>query len=190
MMKNIILLHSLNADTVDLWGQDVKQKAEELGIDFLMPSFPTRAESRYEKFDAILKTYLGKELNKNTIVVCHSIGCAYFSRFMFEHKFEPFAFIGVAPGGTHHYDDGRHDYIVDVRKQSIVPDEAKRFVKNSNTKVFVIRSGEGEIKTPIQALFSHECGAEDIYLDGYGHFSSNPKTTEIPELIELIKKLL
>ena len=44
MMKNIFILHSLNGDTLNMWGIDVKEKFD----DVYMPEFPIRAESRYE----------------------------------------------------------------------------------------------------------------------------------------------
>ena len=72
-MKNIFIIHSLNGDTLEFWGQDVKQKFEDK-LNIFMPKFPIRAESRYEKFNEILSRYLeSKELNKDSIVICHSI---------------------------------------------------------------------------------------------------------------------
>ena len=53
MVENIFILHSLNGDTLDFWGQDVKRKFGNK-LEVIMPQFPIRAESRYEKFDAIL----------------------------------------------------------------------------------------------------------------------------------------
>ena len=79
---NIFVLHSLNGDTLEMWGKDVKQYYDNKSINVTMPKFPIRAESRYEKFRDILKVYLELgELNENTIIVAHSIGNAYFLRF-------------------------------------------------------------------------------------------------------------
>ena len=80
--KNIFILHSLNGDTLKMWGQDVKETFGQRKIDVIMPEFPIRADSRYEKFDEILKAYLDNgALNGNSIVIAHSIGNAYFVRF-------------------------------------------------------------------------------------------------------------
>ncbi len=38
-----------------MWGQDVKEKFAQKEIDVIMPEFPIRAESRYEKFKEILE---------------------------------------------------------------------------------------------------------------------------------------
>ncbi len=83
-MRNIFVLHSLNGDTLNMWGMDVKEKFK----DVYMPEFPIRAESRYEMFREILGNYLENGiLNSNTIVIGHSIGNAYFVRFCLEFNF-------------------------------------------------------------------------------------------------------
>ena len=56
--KNIFILHSLNGDTLKMWGQDVKETFGKQKIDVIMPEFPIRAESKFEKFDEILEKYL------------------------------------------------------------------------------------------------------------------------------------
>ena len=85
--KNIFILHSLNGDTLKIWGQDVKETFKNK-IEVYMPEFPIRAESRFEKFDEILETYLDNGLlNEESIVIAHSIGNAYFIRFCKEHNY-------------------------------------------------------------------------------------------------------
>ena len=122
-MKNIFIIHSLNGDTLEFWGKDVKQKFEDK-LDVYMPKFPIRAESKYEKFDEILSKYLqSKELNEESIVICHSIGNPYFIRFCREHNFTPNNYIAVAPGAVYCYPSSRTDYIVEVKKQSYLKQE-------------------------------------------------------------------
>lgn len=117
MFSEYFFLHSLNGDTLKMWGNDIKEKYEIQGINVIMPEFPIRAESRYEKFDEILKNYLDKKiLNNNSIVIAHSIGNAYFVRFCMEYKYIPHAYIAVAPGACYEYPQTRNDYIVEVKK--------------------------------------------------------------------------
>ena len=49
-ISNIFILHSLNGDTLQMWGKDVKEYFESKDINVIMPEFPIRAESIYEKF--------------------------------------------------------------------------------------------------------------------------------------------
>ena len=81
-VSNIFILHSLNGDTLRMWGSDIKDIFDQKEIDVIMPQFPIRSESKYEKFRDILKFYYKNgKLNNNSIVIAHSIANAYFIRF-------------------------------------------------------------------------------------------------------------
>ena len=116
--KNIFILHLLKGDTLKIWGKDIKERFEEKEIDVIMPEFPIRADSKYEKFRDILDYYENGTLNSNSIVIAHSIGNAYFIRFCEEKKFIPESYIAVAPGAIYEYPTNRSDYILEVKKQA------------------------------------------------------------------------
>ena len=70
--ENIFILHSLNGDTINIWGQDIKENFNKQNIEVILPQFPIRADSSYEKFKDILKEYIDNDnLNENSIVICH-----------------------------------------------------------------------------------------------------------------------
>ena len=118
MKSNIFVLHSLNGDTLEMWGKQVKAEFENQ-VEVIMPKFPIRAESSYIKFDDILSEYFESgKLNQGSVVVCHSIGNAYFIRFCAKYGFVPKAYIAVGPGAVYHYPSTRNDYIVEVKKQA------------------------------------------------------------------------
>ena len=142
-MKNIFILHSLNGDTLEFWGKDVKQKFEGK-LNVIMPSFPIRAESKYEKFDEILSKYLEtKELNEKSIAICHSIGNPYFIRFCRQHNFVPYAYIAVAPGAVYSYPSSRNDYIVEVKKQAYLKQEDFNYASKFKN-VYLLYSDEDD----------------------------------------------
>lgn len=188
-MKNIFILHSLNGDTLKMWGQDVKETFKE--IDVYMPEFPIRAESRYEKFRNILENYLNNGiLNSNSIVIGHSIGNAYFVRFCKELNYVPKAYIAVAPGGVYEYPSSRNDYIVDIKKQSYVKEDTFQYIKNMNSKKYCLYSDEDDNNKEKFERFIKDTGCYDIYLKGYNHFDGYHRIYKIPELNELINTLL
>lgn len=188
-MKNIFILHSLNGDTLKMWGLDVKDTFKE--IDVYMPEFPIRAESRYEKFKEILSNYLENGiLNSNSIVIGHSIGNAYFVRLCYEFDFVPMAYIAVAPGGVYEYPSSRNDYIVEVKKQSYVKQEMLEYMKNMNCVKYCLYSDEDDNNKEKFTRFVDDTGCSEMYLKGYNHFDGYHRIYKIPELIELIKTLL
>ena len=188
---NIFVLHSLNADTLEMWGQDIKTVFENKGVEVILPEFPIRVESTYEKFKDILQEYLNnKQLNSNSIVIAHSIGNPYFIRFCKEMKFIPKSYIAVAPGAVYEYPMTRNDYIVEVKKQAYLKQDELEFVNNNLNNKYCLYSDEEDNNPEKFTRFIEDTDAEGIYLKGYNHFDGRHRIYKIPELIELIEKLM
>lgn len=188
---NIFILHSLNGDTLRIWGKDIKNKFEEKGIKVSLPEFPIRSESRYEKFENILKVYLENgELNENTIVIAHSIGNAYFTRFAKENNYIPKAYVAIAPGAVYEYPTNRTDYIVEVRKQAFVKQDVFDYVKNNIDNKYCLYSDEDDNNLEKFTRFVTDTGAIGMYLKNYNHFDGYHDIYEIPELVDLLNKLI
>ena len=188
--RNIFVLHSLNGDTLNIWGKDVAEYASCKEIKCFLPSFPIRAESRYEKFDEILSEYLKNgSLNENSIVICHSIGNAYFIRFAREHNFVPVHYIAVAPGAVYKYPTTRTDYIVEVKNQAYLKQADLDYAKNFKN-VYCFHSDEDDKNEEKFTRFISDTNAKDIYLKGYNHFDGYHRIYKIPELLELLEKLI
>lgn len=190
-IKNIFVLHSLNGDTLEIWGKQVNEVFSKKGITVIMPKFPIRAESSFEKFDSILQEYLeAGMLSKNSIVIAHSIGNPYFMRFCREHNYKPDTYIAVAPGGVYEYPITRTDYIVDVLKYAYVSNNVLDFIKNMSSKKYCLYSDEDDKNLEKFTRFINDTEAKGMYLEGYNHFDGYHKIFEVPELIKLIDEVL
>lgn len=190
-VSNIFVLHSLNGDTLKMWGQDIKETFGEKEIDVIMPEFPIRSESRYEKFKEILEFYINNgKLNNNSIVVAHSIGNAYFIRFCKELNYVPKAYIAVAPGAIYKYPSTRNDYTVEVKNQSYLKKDSLDYIKNISCKKYCLYSDENDNNIEKFTRFLDDTNANGIYLKYYNHFDGYHRIYKIPELVDLINKLL
>lgn len=190
-VSNIFVLHSLNGDTLKMWGQDVKSTFGEKEIDVYMPEFPIRSESKYEKFKEILSFYLNNgQLNNETIVIAHSIGNPYFIRFCEEFNFVPKAYIAVAPRSIYESTIDRNDYIIDVMKQAYPKNESLDFIKNNLKNKYCLYSYESIGNMEEFTRFINDIGANDVYLKYYDHFDGYHRIYKIPELNDIINKLL
>lgn len=191
MKKNIFILHSLNGDTLKMWGKDVKETFEGKEIDVIMPEFPIRADSKYEKFRDILEYYYKKGiLNNNSIVIAHSIGNAYFIRFGEEKKFIPNSYIAVAPGAIYEYPSNRTDYIVQVKKQAYLGKKELDYMKQATCDKYCLYSDEDDNNKEKFTRFINDTNSKGIYLKDYNHFDGYHNIVRIPELISLIDELL
>lgn len=189
--SNIFILHSLNGDTLEMWGTDVKEKFVEKGIDVFMPQFPIRADSRYEKFKDILKQFLDNgSLNNNSIVIAHSIGNAYFIRFCEELKFIPKTYIAVAPGAIYEYPSSRTDYIVEVKKQAYLKEQTLNYMKELDIEKYCLYSDEDDNNKEKFTRFIEDTNSKPMYLKYYNHFDGYHRIYKIPELNELINNIL
>lgn len=189
--SNIFVLHSLNGDTLKMWWKDIKEVFGEKGINVFLPEFPIRKQSRYEKFKKILEIYIKNgTLNKNSIVIAHSIGNAYFVRFCKETNFVPKAYIAVAPGAVYEYPSTRNDYIVEVKKQSYVKKEYFDYIKNNLDNKYCLYSDEDDKNIEKFTRFLADTDAYGMYLKYYNHFDGYHRIYKIPELIELVNNLL
>ena len=189
--SNIFILHSLNGDTLKMWGQDVKETFGQKGIDVIMPEFPIRADSKYEKFDEILSFYLeNKQLNEKSIVIAHSIGNAYFIRFCKEHKYQPKAYVSVAPGAIYEFPSFRNDFIVEINKQAYLKEDSLKYAKEMKSIKYCLYSDEDDNNKEKFTRFINDTKSEGIYLKYYNHFDGYHRIYKIPELNDLINKLL
>lgn len=190
-VSNIFILHSLNGDTLKMWGQDVKATFAAKEIDVYMPEFPIRDKSSYKEFKEILKSYYDEgTLNENSIVIAHSIGNPYFIRFCNEFKYEPKSYIAVAPRIIYEGDLARDDYIVEVAKQAYPQKEDLDFIKNHIKSKYCLYSDESIGHTDEFAKFINDTLAEKVYLKYYDHFDGYHRIYKIPELNEIINDLL
>ncbi len=187
---NVFILHSLNGDTLKFWGQDVKEQLNKMNIETFMPNFPIREKSSYNNFNKVLTAYLvNKKLSGNSIVICHSIANPYFIRFCREHNFVPKSFIAVAPGAVYYFPSTRTDYTVEVKKQAYLKKEDFEYGKNFKN-FYLIYSDEEDGNKEKFTRFKKDFNPKDIYLKGYNHFDGYHRIYKIPELIELLNKLI
>ena len=187
---NIFILHSLNGDTLQFWGEDVEEYAKKIGIDCFLPQFPIRENSSYLQFNSILYSYLSKGiLNNNSIIIAHSIGNPYFIKFCREHNFVPKIIIAVAPGGVYRFPSKRTDYVKKIKEQAYLRDEDFEYAKNLKN-IYLIHSDEDDGNKEKFLRFEKDFNTKTMYLKGYNHFDGYHRIYKIPELIDLLDELI
>lgn len=189
--SNIFVLHSLNGDTLKTWGIDIKENFGAKEIDVFLPEFPIRAESTYAEFKKRLSAYLENgKLNENSIVICHSIGNPYFIRFCYENNYIPKNYVAVAPRCIYESKMDRTDYIVDVAKQALPKPEYLEYIKENLKDTYCLHSDEAIGNLDEFSRFIEDTNAIDVYLEYYDHFDGYHRIYKIPELNDIIDKLL
>ena len=189
-MINIFILHSLNGDTLEFWGKYINQKFGDK-IKIIMPKFPIRADSSYEKFDEILSRFQNDgELTEESLIIAHSIANPYFIRYCARHNIQNMTYIAVAPGAVYEYPSSRNDYIVAVKKQAYLKSEELSFAKQNFKRIKCLFSDEDDGNREKFDRFINDTEAEAIYLKGYNHFDGYHRIYQVPELVDIINEII
>lgn len=185
---NFFVLHSLNADTLEGWGPDTMNEIRMAGCKGYCPQFKIREESSFENFCEVMDEFFKKgELDSSSIVIAHSISCAYFVRYCRARNFVPHAFICIAGFGEK-YNHGRTDYFAEVLPKAIPSAQDYYFIKEKEFEKYCLYSDE-EIPKRVLENFAYDIGAKKVYLEGYGHFTPKKRIYKIPEMINLVYEI-
>ena len=84
-MANIIIIHGAYGHPEENWFPYIKDNLEKLGHQVYVPKFPTPKGQNLKNWLDTFKPY-EKYLDKNSIVVGHSIGPAFLLTLLEDHK--------------------------------------------------------------------------------------------------------
>lgn len=161
------------------WMPWTKKELKSRGIRTETPSMPSPWKPNYEDFKKEFEKYT---VDKNTILIGHSCGCAFLVRWLGESKREINKLVLVAPWKIpDQNDEGRklfYNYSVDRNIKSRVK-EIVMFTSDNEEE-----DGKKSLK-----IFHDTLGGRVISLKNHGHYTLNDmKTTEFPEILDVILK--
>lgn len=180
-MKNIILIHSLNGNTIDSFANSVKNFCKQNNLDYYYPIFPIRAEASPESWGKIFDEYRMKGiLNQESMIITHSIGTKFIPKYLAKHNLKIDTFVSVA--GFVDY-IGRTDYLKDVNEMFKITDEEFTKCCNLIKNRYAIYS-DNDHNSPIEKCekYADKLNAVKILVKGAGHFTIKTGITEIAEL--------
>jgi predicted alpha/beta hydrolase family esterase len=179
--KKCIIVHGCPSTPKDKsynkhWIPWTKKELTIRSIDTKTPTMPSPWHPDYKKFKKKFSKYT---IDKNTILIGHSCGCAFLVRWLGESKQRIFKLILVAPwkipdkGDNYRY--RFYTYSID------------KTIKNRIGKIVMFTS-DNEEKNGKKSLeiFHKSLGGEIIELKRKGHYTfEDMRTGEFPELIKV-----
>jgi len=146
-------------------------------IETETPLMPSPWQPDYEKFKNEFEKY---DVNKNTILVGHSCGCAFLVRWLGETKRKIPKLILVAPWKIPDKDDDFRKAFYIYKIDETIKDRVNKIV------MFTSNDEENEGKESLK-IFHKALGGEIINLENHGHYClRNMRTEEFPELLKAI----
>ncbi|MBU2523192.1 MAG: alpha/beta hydrolase [Nanoarchaeota archaeon] len=185
-MKNVIIIHGCPSDeekamdpktrTYDKhWIQWIKKELIARGIKTETPLMPSPWEPNYEKFKKEFEKY---NVDEDTILIGHSCGCAFLSRWLGETKKKIKKLILVAPWKIPDKNDKIQKEFYDYPIDESIKSRVKWIV------MFASDNEEEDGKKSLK-IFHRALDGKIIELKGRGHYTlEDMGTEEFPELLK------
>jgi len=182
-MKNCIIVHGCPRKEPEEktyhkhWIPWIKQHLEENGFLVEVPLMPIPWAPNYENFK---REFEKCSINENTILIGHSCGCAFLTRWLGETKQKVNKLIFVAPWKIPDKDDkGRRDFYNYQIDESIK--------ERVNKIVMFTADDEAEDGKKSLEIYHESLEGEVVELKEHGHYIlGHMGTMEFPELLEII----
>lgn len=188
-MKKVVIIHGCPSDkekamnvetrTYDKhWIPWIKEKLIENEIITETPLMPSPWEPDYEKFK---EEFEKCEVNKHSILIGHSCGCAFLVRWLGETKRKIHKLVLVAPWKIPQ--ERRNSMDADFYGYTIDESIKERVGK---IVMFTANDEEEDGKKSLE-IYHKALNGEIIELKGHGHYTQGDMgTAEFPELLEVI----
>lgn len=184
MKNNYLIVHgSFGSPFVNFipW---LREKLEARGDDVYTPDFPTGVlYQNYENWSRLLKAYVDSGVvNKNTIIVAHSIAPVFICKFLVEYKIEVKKLIFIC--GFNHYVGINSDY--DTVNASMYFDHLFDVKKYCDHIICFYTDNDPYVKYEVEKEFADTVADEQIMISGGGHLNSESGYLEFSQLLEYL----
>lgn len=180
-MKNVVLIHSYNADTLQGFAISVEKICKENNIKYIAPQFPIRQDASYDSWENVMNQY--NVFDEDTIVIAHSLGTQFILKYLAQKNIQIKKYISVA--GFVNY-TGRKDLEETLHKFKVNENEfemCKTLIKNR-----ISIYSDNDALNSVQNLegYANKLNAKKVLLKNQAHFSPKDGIAEIKELNEFI----
>lgn len=184
-MKNVILIHGYNGiPKIYNW---LENELKNKGYKVIIPEFPTREEVIYSKWKNIMDNYK-QNLNKDTIVIAHSIGNEFLIKYICENDLEIDLYISLA-GFAKKFECENRDDLNRALKEFLVNDKEKtKFKESINVRYSIYSDNDHIIPFEVLEQYAEDIDSTPILIKGIGHMGNKSGLEKIPEVLEIIEK--
>lgn len=178
----VFIFHGAGGDPHENWFPWLKEELAEMGVEALVPAFPTPEGQSLESWKKVMEQYT---IEEDDILVGHSIAPALILRLLEKNKvkaaFLVAGFLGSLNMGE--FDKINASFFAEPFDWEVIKNNCENiFVFGSDDDPYVPIAKEEEL--------AEKLGVEPIVVEGAGHFNTDAGYTEFPQLLEKIKEVL
>ena len=187
-MNTAFIIHGFNGDTTYTFGPHLKEELEKRNYNVIMPSFPIRTDATYLGWASILNNY--KNLfDKNTIIICHSIGNPFIIKYMSENNLKAKLYVSVAGFCKLFTVPNREDLnkaFIDFQ----VNEKNINYCKENIIYRYSLYSDNDHV-IPFDILkdFINKIDSIPVFVSGVGHMGNRENITKLPQILDIVDKI-
>jgi leucyl-tRNA synthetase len=188
--RTALILHGNGGDGQKNWYPWLKKELEVRGYEVFTPNMPESDNPMSEKWLQALKSLI-PYINKESIIIGHSLGCPTAIQFIEKNKLSVKKLILVAP--THPEMQWENIYQTHEKENARLIEQFTKvkvnwgLVKSYCQEVIGLFSDNDKyIPLSTKDLFERDLPGEYFTFKSKGHFNHSDKIFELPELIDLI----
>lgn len=185
-MTNVIIIHGTGGNPQGNWFPWLKSELEHIGCRVFVPRFPTPEHQSLDQWLMVFKQY-EQYLDKNSLIVSHSLGCAFVLTVL-ENLRQPIKAAFLVAGFLKKLNKPE---FIESNKTFVEKDFDWATIKNNCQRMYVINS-DNDPHVPLEKgqELAEKLGAELFILKNAGHINTEAGYTRFDFLRERIKKEL
>lgn len=183
---HVIIIHGTKGTPDGNWFPWLKQQLEKKGLTVHVPTFPTPTGQSVDHWMQVFDHYR-QFLNKDTIVIGHSVGPAFLLHVL-ESLEEPVKAAFFVAGFTGMLGNEEFD---GLNKTFVTKEFDWETIKNNCGQFFVLHGADDPyVSLDKSVALAKNLGTEPIVIDKGGHLNAESGYKTFPKLLELIEKKL
>ena len=185
MKNNYLIIHGSFGTPYSNWFPWLHKHLKQSNEKVIVPYFPYGKDFQtFENWASLLDNYRKlRIINSNTIVIAHSIGCAFIAKYLLDRGMIFSKLILIAPFNNYSVDNGgEYDYV----NKSFFTDNLG-LVKDYVGEIICLYSdNDPYVKFEACKKFAIDIQAKDIIISNGGHLNSESGYDSFEELLEYI----
>ncbi|MEI8230817.1 MAG: alpha/beta fold hydrolase [Candidatus Peregrinibacteria bacterium] len=181
-MPTAFLFHGIEGNPKENWLPWLKKELTAKGYDVIIPHFPGGSEPALAQWEKVFTEYTSS-IDSASIIIAHSLGCAFALRVLENLTHPIFGTILVAPvwgrGMGQEYEPAMENFVRDPFDWDVI--------KNNGGAIQIIQSDNDRfIPLRKSSTLSHHLHCPLAIIHDAGHFNTSSGYDQFPELLELL----
>lgn len=183
-MTNYLIIHGSFGTPYNNWFPWLHNHLMEKGKHVIVPYFPYgKNYQNFENWANLLDSYRkSKIFNSSTVVIAHSIGCAFIAKYILERHMIISKLILVAPFNNYSVDGGDYDYV----NKTFYTDNLEVVKDYTGEIVCVYSDNDPYVKQEACKDFADIVKAKEIIIPNGGHLNSESGYNSFEEILKNI----